>query len=214
VDLVRVPGGEPGTLAARLNAAVRGSHGQVVAFLGAGCATAPGWLEELVSQAARPAIGVVGGRVLCPSGRVLHAGYLLCLDRDPPVIDAHRGLSAAAPGHFSRASLVQNLTAVSAECLATRREVFDALGGFDARSYPSGLFDVDLCLRARESGLRVLFTPHAAVVRQRDADASSPGLGSRAERERLRTKWRDRLPRDPYWHPAMDRNRADFRVAL
>ena len=208
------PAAMPGTLAARLNAAVRGSHGQVVAFLGAGCATTPGWLEELVSQAARPEIGIVGGRVLSLSGRVLHAGYLLCLDRDPPVVDAHRGLPAAAPGHFGRASLVQNLTAVSAECLAMRREVFDALGGFDARSYPDGLFDVDLCLRARESGLRVLFTPHAAVVRQREADASSPGLGSRAERERLRTTWRDRLPRDPYWHPAMDRSRADFRVGL
>ena len=124
-----------------------------------------------MSQAARPEIGIVGGRILSPSRRVLHAGYLLCLDRDPPVVDAHRGLPAAAPGHFGRANLAQNLTAVSAHCLATRREVFDVLGGFDERSYPGGLFDIDLCLRARARGLRVLFTPHAAVVRPRDDDA-------------------------------------------
>ena len=165
-----------------------------------------------MSQAARPEIGIVGGRILSPSRRVLHAGYLLCLDRDPPVVDAHRGLPAAAPGHFGRANLVQNLTAVSAHCLATRREVFDALGGFDERSYPGGLFDVDLCLRARERGLRVLFTPHAAVVRPRDDDPSWPRLGTPEDTETLRRTWCERLPRDPYWHPAMDRRFGDFRL--
>ena len=189
------------------------SRGEVLVFLGPRCEPTPGWLEELVSQAARPEIGIVGGRILSPSGRVLHAGYLLCLDRDPPVVDAHRGLPAAAPGHFGRANLVQNLTAVSAQCLAMRREVFEALGGFDERSYPNGLFDVDLCLRARARGLRVLFTPHAAVVRPR---GGRPFLARGSERPRSgracgRT-WRERLPRDPYWHPAMDRRFGDFRL--
>ena len=207
-ELVPVSPGAPGALAGRLNEAIRGSRGEVVVLLGPRCEPAPGWLEELVSQAARPEVGIVGGRILSPSRRVLHAGYLLCLDRDPPVVDAHRGLPAAAPGHFGRANLVQNLTAVSAQCLAMRREVFDALGGFDERSYPGGLFDVDLCLRARDVGLRVLFTPYAVVVRA----AGDVRLGSADERERLRAAWRDRLPRDPYWHPAMDRASGDFRL--
>jgi GT2 family glycosyltransferase len=211
-ELVPVSPGAPGALAGRLGAAVRDSRGEVLVFLGPRCEPTPAWLEELMSQAARPEIGIVGGRILSPSRRVLHAGYLLCLDRDPPVVDAHRGLPAAAAGHFGRANLVQNLTAVSAQCLAMRREVFDALGGFDERSYPGGLFDVDLCLRARARGLRVLFTPHAAVVRPCDDDPSWPRLGTSEDRETLRRTWCERLPRDPCWHPAMDRRFGDFRL--
>jgi GT2 family glycosyltransferase len=213
-QLTRVATGAPGTLAARLAAALRGSRGDIVVLLGPAAEPEPRWLEELVSQAARPEIGVVGGRVLSRSRRVHHAGYLLCLDRDPPVVDAHRGLPAAAPGHFGRANLVQNLCAVSVESLAVRRELFDALGGFDARSFPGGLFDVDLCLRAREAGLRVLFTPHATVVRRGGMEADPQRLGSPAERERLRAAWGDRLERDPYWHPAMDRASPDLRLLV
>jgi GT2 family glycosyltransferase len=212
VEIVRAPQGPPATLASRLDAAIRGSRGAVVALLGPGCRPGPGWLEELVSQALRPEVGIVGGRVLTPSRRVLHAGYLLCLDRDPPVLDAHRGLPAAAPGHFGRALLVQNLSAVGAECLAFRREVYEALGGFDGRAFPDGLFDVDLCLRASERGLRVLFTPHASVVRAGGDDPSWSRPGTPGTREQLRRAWGERLPRDPYWHPALDRQFADFRL--
>jgi O-antigen biosynthesis protein len=214
IEIVRVPGGPSATLASRLEAAVRSSRGEVVALLGPGCRPEPGWLEELVSQALRPEVGIVGGRVLTPSRRVFHAGYLLCLDRDPPVLDAHRGLPGAAPGHFGRALLVQNLSAVSAACLALRREVYEGLGGFDTRAFPDGFFDVDLCLRARERGLRVVFTPHATVVRPNVDDPSWPRPETPETRERLRRSWGERLPRDPYWHPAMDRRFADFRLRL
>ncbi len=201
--------------ASALNDAVRRSRGDVVLLLGPRCEPLGAeCLDELVSQASRPEVGVAGGRVLSPSRRVLHAGYLLDLDSDPPVLDAHHGLPAAAPGHFGRANLVQNLLAVSADCLAMRREVFDRLGGFDERAYPRGLFEVDLCLRCRELGLRVLFTPFAAVVRRGRARDEDLRLGDASERQRLRAAWRERLPRDPYWHPAMDRRFGDFRLCV
>lgn len=44
----------------------------------------------------------------------------------------------------------------------TRREVFDRLGGFDARQPWYGA-DVDYCLRARATGLRIVFTPYARL---------------------------------------------------
>jgi GT2 family glycosyltransferase len=211
VELVGVPPGT-GPLGARLDRAVRASRGEVVALLGPRCEPRPGWLEELASHALRPEVGVAGGRVLTPRGRVLHAGYLLDLGLERPVVDAHRGLPAAAPGHFGRALLVQNLSAVSAACLALRREVYLALGGLDASAFPEGLFDVDLCLRARERGLRIVFTPHAAVVRTGDEELSWPRLGTPEAHERLRHRWGERLPRDPYWHPEMDRRSGDFRL--
>jgi GT2 family glycosyltransferase len=214
VELAGVPAGTPASLGARLDGAVRASRAEVVVLLGPRCEPRPGWLEELVSHAVRPEVGVVGGRVLTARGRVLQAGYLLDLGLECPVVDAHRGLPAAAPGHFGRALLVQNLSAVSAACLALRREVYEALGGLDAGAFPDGLFDVDLCLRARERGLRIVFTPHAAVVRPGDEDPSWPRLGTLDARERLRRAWGERLPRDPCWHPEMDRRSGDFRLRL
>jgi GT2 family glycosyltransferase len=52
---------------------------------------------------------------------------------------------------------------VSASCLLTRRLLLETLGGFDERFF---LYeeDVDLCLRARLAGFRVVFTPSARVT--------------------------------------------------
>jgi GT2 family glycosyltransferase len=160
----------------------------------------------------RPEVGVVGGKVVSPWGQILHAGYLLCLDRDPPLLDAHRGIPDTARGHFGRANLVQNLLAVGPDCLAFRREVFEALGALDAAAFPQALFEVDLCLRARERGLRVVFTPYATVVQPRSTPARR--LGGTQERQQLRARWSARLPRDPYWHPALDRSSADYRLRV
>lgn len=208
-ELVRVDVTTGGAAAERLNDAVRRSSGEVLVF--AAGRPARGWLDELVSQAIRREVGVVGGKVVSAKGRVRHAGYLLDLAGDPPLLDAHQGLSDSAPGPFGRANLVQNLLAVSAENMALRREVFEALAGFDAGSFPRGLFDVDLCLRARARGLRVVFTPYAKV---RSDGGCGPWLrlGDPAERDRLRARWRPGLVRDPYWHPALDRRSPDLRL--
>jgi GT2 family glycosyltransferase len=211
VELTRVPArGSREGLADAINRAVRGSRGEVVVLLGPTCQPLPGWLEELVAQASRAEVGVAGGKVLSKDRRILHAGYLLALDRDSPVVDAHRGLPDGALGHFGRADLVQNFLAVGPDCLAIRREVFDSLDGLDAAAFPSHLFSVDLCLRAREKGLRVLFTPYARVVQRSPAQDRA---GDARERARLASAWGERVPLDPYWHPALDRSSGSFRLS-
>ena len=197
-----------GGLASRLNQAVRNTRAEVVVLLGAGCTLAYDALEELVAQALRPEVGVAGGRIVTAGGRVIHGGYLLALDAERPVLNAHEGLHEGEPGHFGRNSLVQNFLAVSAEAMALRRAVFDEVGGFDSDTFPERLFDVDLGLRVGQAGLRVVWTPWARV--QSGARGSPPrGPG---ERERLVERWASRVPRDPFWHPALDRRRGDFRL--
>ena len=210
VEVRRVAPSRGVPLADAINTAVRQSRGEVVVLLGPESEPRPGWLGELVSHAVRPEVGVVGGKVVSRLGHVLHAGYLLALDRRPPVLDAHRGIPETARGHFGRANLTQNFLAVGSDGLAFRREIFDALGGFDAPAFPEGLFEVDFCLRAREKGLRVVFTPFAQVVQGWSTRPRREGTPE--ERQRLTERWIARVPRDPYWHPQLDRASADFRL--
>src|SRR5581483_12294612 len=66
------------------------------------------------------------------------------------------------PGYFSRNTLAHNCTAVTGACLMTRADVFRAVGGFD-ESFPLNYNDVDYCLRVRQAGYRIVFTPHARL---------------------------------------------------
>jgi GT2 family glycosyltransferase len=76
--------------------------------------------------------------------------------------------------------------------------VWDELGGLD-EDFPVAFNDVDYCLRARRTGRRVVWTPHASLyhfesqTRRGDADGS--------EIERLYSRWHDELHHDPYGNP-------------
>ncbi|WP_132254320.1 glycosyltransferase [Methylobacterium segetis] len=119
-----------------------------------------GWLEELVALALRPEIGVVGAKLSYPDDRVQHAGIEIGADGEARHVWRHAPRTAA--GYSDQLRIVRNVSAVTGACMAFRREVFDALGGFD-ETLRVTWNDVDFCLRAREAGLRVLWTPHAEL---------------------------------------------------
>ena len=58
--------------------------------------------------------------------------------------------------------LIQNLSAVTGACLMTRKTVFDEVGGFDSR-FSQMFNDVDFCLRLREKGYWVVYSPYAEL---------------------------------------------------
>ena len=76
---------------------------------------------------------------------------------------AYHGAPADTDGYLYNVLTVRNCSAVTGACLLTRREVFEQLGGFD-ETFPIDFNDVDYCLRVRQSGLRVVYTPHAELV--------------------------------------------------
>jgi GT2 family glycosyltransferase len=52
---------------------------------------------------------------------------------------------------------------VTGAALMVRREIFSSLGGFD-EAYWNGNEDVDLCLRAGESGWKVVYRPESVII--------------------------------------------------
>ena len=169
-------------------------------------AVEPGWLEAMLEHAQRPEIGLVGPRLLYPDGTVQHAGMFLA----GPAHGRHafRRLPRAAPGYFGLAQTVRNVSALTGACLLTRREVFDAVGGFD-ESHAVINNDLDFCLKVRERGLLCVYTPHATLLHRELA--SRAALPERYDHAGFVARWRDAFARgDPYHHPSLSRHTDDL----
>ncbi|HEY4884473.1 MAG TPA: glycosyltransferase family 2 protein [Myxococcales bacterium] len=198
------------------NAGVREARGQVVALLNNDLeAIEPGWLGEMVSHALRPEIGAVGARLLYPDRTVQHGGILLGIGGIAG--HAHKLSPEHDPGYFLRAQIAQDMSAVTAACLAIRRETYLAVGGFD-ETLAVAFNDVDFCLRVGETGRRNLWTPFATLIhhesRTRGADDSAPKRARfHQEIRRMHARWGHVLGNDPAYNPNLTLESEDFALA-
>lgn len=115
----------------------------------------PGSMGAMLSLAGTTADwGAIGARLLYPDGTLQHAG--IGFDRDGRPGHRFRG----HPADLERALVSGELQAVTGACLLVDGPLFQALGGFDER-FRNSFEDVDLCLRIREAGRRVLYCAEA-----------------------------------------------------
>jgi GT2 family glycosyltransferase len=155
------------------NAAAHTARGEVFVFLNNDIeARRDGWLEALVGHALRPDIGAVGARLLYPDGRLQHCGVVIGLigAAGHPLV----GLAPGEPGYLNMAVATRESSAVTGACLATRREVFERLDGFD-ESLGIDLNDIDYCLRAIAAGHRVIYEPRAELVHHESPSRGTAG---------------------------------------
>ncbi|WP_375276143.1 glycosyltransferase family 2 protein [Methylorubrum thiocyanatum] len=175
----------------------------------------PGWLTELVAIASDREIGAVGAKLLYPDGTIQHGGIVLGIGGIAG--HSHLGLPGSAPGYFARMVLSQEVSAVTGACLAMRAAVFSEVGGFDAAHLAVAFNDVDLCLKIRAAGYRIVWTPHARLVhhesKSRGAE-DTPEKRARFEAESrvMRERWEPVLRADPYYNPNLSRAAAHYRL--
>jgi glycosyltransferase involved in cell wall biosynthesis len=169
------------------------------------------WLAALVEHAQRAEVGAVGGKLLYADGRIQHAGIVLGLKGAAGhALRGEDGFSGA--GYLNYANLTRNYNAVTAACLMMRRDCFDEIGGFDEVNFPVGFSDVDLCLRLRQRGYLIVFTPQALLYHHESATRS---LARQPQADaRLRARWHDELICDAYYNPNLSADREDFAVDL
>jgi GT2 family glycosyltransferase len=169
----------------------------------------PEWLTAMLEFCRQPEIGVVGAKLLFPDGRIQHAGITLGLGG----VAGHHltGFPAGSSHYFGLGSVIRNCSAVTGACLMTRREVFDKVGGFD-EGLPMAYNDVDFCLRVREKGLRVVWTPFAELYHRESA--SRDGSVDPEAVQIMRARWGALLDRDPYYNPNLTREHSDLRIRI
>jgi GT2 family glycosyltransferase len=162
----------------------------------------PEWIEAMLEHAQRPDVAAVGARLLFQDDSPQHEGI---------IVGPFGGLAINAKdlNYFGLEKLTRNCSAVTAACMMTRREVFWELGGFEER-LAIAYNDVDFCLRAREKGYQVIYTPYAQLYHHESATRKS--LHPAQDEEFFRDRWNDPDEyRDPYCNPNLDPTQA-FRL--
>ena len=214
---------EPFNYADICNRAVAAARGEYVVLLNNDTRILQeDWIEGMLHHARRPEVGAVGVRLVFPgAGAIQHAGVVLGLDGPAGHPFMHSG-KLADPGYMGRLQLDQQYSAVSAACMMTRRADYLELGGLDARQFAVSYNDIDYCLRLRQHGRRIVWTPWVTVIHHGSASRNDPRLGTReascahrfeAEKAAFRSRWAGAIARDPCYNRHLSLTRTDFGVS-
>ncbi|MCU7879003.1 MAG: glycosyltransferase [Candidatus Thiodiazotropha sp. (ex Lucinoma borealis)] len=196
------------------NFAVEHAKGDLLCFMNDDIEViTPDWLGEMASHGIRQEIGAVGARLWYPDDRLQHGGVVLGLGG----VAGHAMKYTAKDnkGYMGRSVLIQNYSAVTAACLLVRREVFDAVSGFDSDHLAVAFNDVDLCIRIHQRGYYNLWTPYAELYHHESAsrgaeDTPEKQLRFNGEAEYMLEKYGPFLERDPAYNLNLTRCVEDF----
>lgn len=172
----------------------------------------PDWLTSMLSLCQREEVGIVGAKLLYPDNTVQHAGVamLKCFESYEigGAIHIFANIDKDDPAYQARAILRQDLSAVTAACLLTKKKLYDELGGLD-ETFVVAYNDIDFCLRVREAGYLVVFDPEAklyhyeSLTRGPDDSKTSPEKFARFIKEQslLRARWSMYYAKGDPYHP-------------
>ena len=168
------------------------------------------WDAEIRSVLARDRVGVLGAMLLYPDGDIQHAG--ICLGWRGGAI--HEGLAWGGDqrGPSYRWASRRRVSAVTGAFLATSRDLFDQLEGFDQVLLPIGGSDLDFAFKARAAGMAVMWTPHIRMTHHESLSRGQDHADDRKRRRNddenavLQARWGAKMVWDPHIHPLW----ADF----
>jgi GT2 family glycosyltransferase len=195
------------------NYAVRRAKGDFLLFLNNDTEViTPDWIEAMVEQAQRPSIGAIGALLLYPEDTIQHAGVVLGIGS---VADhSHRHIPSTSPGYFGQVITVNNYSAVTGACLMCRRDVFEAVEGFN-EDLAVAFNDIDLCLKILNKGYRNIYLPHVVLYHY---ESKSRGYDTTPEKrvrfiseaEYMKQTWKQLIDADPCYNPNLSLTRHDF----
>ncbi len=177
----------------------------------------PQWLNVLVSWGEQREVGAVGARLYFPNDTLQHSGVVLRGEGSgsKPAFHAHKTFAAGDPGYMSRLHSTCNYSTVTGACLLVRASDFEAVGGLDER-LSVAYNDIDLCLKLRSCGFRVVWTPECELFHHESASRKTDEARNqrwKSEQIWMHEKWGQALCADPYYNPNLTLERSDFSVA-
>ena len=213
-DAVVVEFSGPFNFAAMCNRAAETATGDVLVLLNNDTEVlAPDWLVEFVGQLGRTEVGVVVALLLFTDGTIQHAGV------HPGVGGlmghGHKHRQGDEPGYHGRLTVAHEVAAVTGACLGITKALWNRLGGLDEEHLAVAYNDIDLCLRARDAGLRVMLAPNAVLHHHESVSRGYDDDPVRNERLAgevavMRERWGNLLDADPAYSPNLTLTGRDF----
>lgn len=123
----------------------------------------PNAIEEMVRWISMPSVGVVGSLLTFEDGTIQHAGLFVDKVMNIYIPWEHQDIGLSLKSAKTGRAL-RSVEAVTGACLLMKRDVFEAIGGWDEIFYPISFSDTDLCRRVRRLGYKIIFTPDSKGV--------------------------------------------------
>lgn len=163
----------------------------------------PDWMEEMLGVCQRAEVGAVGVKLYYPDDTIQHAGCVVGLGG----VAGHlfTDMPRSRTGYLHKASLLQDMSAVTAACMMMKRSVFQEVGGF-TQELSVAFNDVDLCLKVRERGWLVVYDPYAELYHMESKTRGAEDDKKKVRRfqteiEYMRSHWLRILKQgDPYYN--------------
>ncbi|MGH3777936.1 MAG: glycosyltransferase [Pseudonocardiaceae bacterium] len=165
------------------------ARGAYLLFLNNDTEVRPGALDALVGAAdSDDRVGLVGAALVYPDGRLQESGGIVWADGSG--WNYGRDRDAAAPEFQVR----RDVDYCSGAAILVRRDLFEAVGGFDQRYAPAYYEDTDLAFAIRATGHRTIVEPRAVVMHHEGVShGTDVGTGVKRYQEINRTlfveKW-------------------------
>lgn len=208
---------EPFNFSALNNFAVSQASGEIIGLLNNDLSVIePQWLKEMVGQIRRPGVGIVGAKLIYGNETIQHGGVIVGVGG----VGGHafRHFPRHDPGYCNRLYLAQELSCVTAACLLTTKSVYNKVGGLEEEQLKVAFNDVDFCLKVRDHGYRIVWTPFAELHHLESASRGSDLAAENLERwqgeyDYIREKWAEILRHDPNYNPNLSNTEEDFSLA-
>jgi O-antigen biosynthesis protein len=144
---------------ASCNEAVKHANGKYIVLLNNDTQVQPGWLDPLLATFSTfPNVGLVGSKLIFPTGRLQEAGGVI--GSDGSAENYGRGDD---PQNYLY-NYVREVDYVSGASIMLLKELWEKVGGFDRKYQPAYYEDVDLAYKVRKAGLKVLYQPFSQVT--------------------------------------------------
>uniref|UniRef100_A0A7V4E5J4 Glycosyltransferase n=1 Tax=candidate division WOR-3 bacterium TaxID=2052148 RepID=A0A7V4E5J4_UNCW3 len=178
----------------------------------------PEWLSAMLEHAQRREVGAVGAKLIFPNNTIQHCGIVLGLGPHRVAGNIYYKFPEHH-GYFGTINIIRNFSAVTAACMLTKKSLFEEVGGFDEVNLPIAFNDVDYCLKLREKGYLIVYTPYAVLYHHESLSRGHEDTPEKQERflrevKYMRMKWGQILDNDPYYNPNLTREREDFSIRV
>jgi len=204
----RIPFPNPFNFSRANNQGSAAATGELLVFLNNDTEViAEDWLQQLAYYAEQPDVGAAGALLAYEDRTVQHAGVALGMRGTAD--HTMRRFPIDADGYAGNLACAREVSVVTGACMMIQKAVFEEIGGFNEHFF-TAYQDVDVCLRLRARGLRVICTPRALLHHHEFVSRPSYYYDI-IDRMLLLDQWEDVIERgDPYYNPNLDLERGDY----